>query len=174
MSGLPPAQARTRAADILRHVGLEEERYRPIGQYSTGMKQRVKLGQALVHDPALVLLDEPTAGLDPSGRDDMLSLLRRTGREFGISIILSSHLMGDVESTCDRIIVLEGGKVVEEGAVAGFTTETEVIVVEVYDKREDVATASFGLSRWTNRWKALSVTWSTVRCGRSFGFQFGS
>ena len=141
VSGLPPAQARTRAADILRHVGLEEERYRPIGQYSTGMKQRVKLGQALVHDPVLVLLDEPTAGLDPSGRDDMLALVRRTGREFGISIILSSHLVGDVESTCDRIIVLEGGKVVEEGSVAGFTTETEVIVVEVYDKREDVATA---------------------------------
>ena len=141
VSGLPPAQARTRAADILRHVGLEEERYRPIGQYSTGMKQRVKLGQALVHDPALVLLDEPTAGLDPSGRDDMLALVRRTGREFGISIILSSHLMGDVESTCDRIIVLEVGKVVEEGAVAGFTTETQVIVLEVYDKREEVATA---------------------------------
>ena len=141
VSGLPPAQARTRAADILRHVGLEEERYRPIGQYSTGMKQRVKLGQALVHDPALVLLDEPTAGLDPSGRDDMLALVRRTGREFGISIILSSHLMGDVESTCDRIIVLEGGKVVEEGAVAGFTTETEFMVVDVYDKGEDVATA---------------------------------
>ena len=105
VSGLPPAQVRTRAADILRHVGLEEERYRPIGQYSTGMKQRVKLGQALVHDPALVLLDEPTAGLDPSGRDDMLSLVRRTGREFGISIILSSHLMGDVEtaSSCLRV-----------------------------------------------------------------------
>ena len=141
VSGIPPAHARTRAADILRHVGLEEERYRPIGQYSTGMKQRVKLAQALVHDPVLVLLDEPTAGLDPSGRDEMLQLVRRTGREFGISIILSSHLMGDVESTCDRIVVLEGGKVVEEGAVAGFTTETQVIVVDVYDKREEVATA---------------------------------
>ena len=141
VSGLPPAQARTRAADILRHVGLEEERYRPIGQYSTGMKQRVKLGQALVHDPALVLLDEPTAGLDPVGRDEMLRLVRRTGREFGISIILSSHLMGDVESTCDRIIVLEGGRVVEEGSVAGFTTETQSIILDVYDKREEVATA---------------------------------
>ena len=114
VSGLPPAQARTRAADILRHVGLEEERYRPMGQYSTGMKQRVKLGQALVHDPVLVLLDEPTAGLDPAGREDMLRLVRRTGREFGISIILSSHLMNDVESTCDRIIVLEGGRVTEQ------------------------------------------------------------
>ena len=111
VSGLPPALARTRAADILRHVGLAEERYRPIGQYSTGTKQRVKLGQALVHDPALVFLDEPTAGLDPAGREDMLRLVRRTGREFGISIILSSHLMNDVESTCDSIIVLEGGRV---------------------------------------------------------------
>ena len=141
VSGLPPAQARTRAANILRHVGLEEERYRPMGQYSTGMKQRVKLGQALVHDPALVLLDEPTAGLDPAGREDMLRLVRRTGREFGISIVLSSHLMNDVESTCDRIIVLEGGRVTEQGTVAGFTTDTEVIVLDVYDKREEVATA---------------------------------
>ena len=141
VSGLPPAQARTRAADVLRHVGLEEERYRPIGQYSTGMKQRVKLGQALVHDPALVLLDEPTAGLDPEGREDMLRLVRRTGREFGISIVLSSHLLNDVESTCDRIIVLEGGKIIEEGTVAGFTTDTRVIVLDVDDKREEVAAA---------------------------------
>ena len=141
VSGLPPAQARTRAADILRHVGLEEERYRPIGQYSTGMKQRVKLGQALVHDPVLVMLDEPTAGLDPEGREDMLRLVRRTGREFGISIVLSSHLLNDVESTCDRIIVLEGGKVIEEGTVAGFTTDTKFIVLDVDDKREGVGAA---------------------------------
>ena len=141
VSGLPPSEARTRAADILRHVGLEEERYRPMGQYSTGMKQRVKLGQALVHDPVLVLLDEPTSGLDPTGREEMLELVRRTGREFGISIILSSHLMNDVESTCDRIIVLEGGRVTEEGSVAGFTTDTQVIVLELNDMREEVATA---------------------------------
>ena len=141
VSGLPPAEARTRAADILRHVGLEEERYRPMGQYSTGMKQRVKLGQALVHDPVLVLLDEPTSGLDPSGREEMLQLVRRTGREFGISIILSSHLMNDVESTCDRIIVLEGGRVTEQGTVAGFTADTQVIVLDLNDRREEVATA---------------------------------
>ena len=141
VSGIPPAYARTRAADILRHVGLEEERYRPIGQYSTGMKQRVKLAQALAHDPIIVLLDEPTAGLDPGGREDMLRLVRRTGREFGISIILSSHLMGDVESTCDRIIVLEGGRVIEEGAVAGFTQETETILIDVDDNREELVTA---------------------------------
>ena len=141
VSGLPPAEARTRAADILRHVGLEEERYRPMGQYSTGMKQRVKLGQALVHDPVLVLLDEPTSGLDPGGREEMLQLVRRTGQDFGISIILSSHLMNDVESTCDRIIVLEGGRVTEQGTVAGFTTDTRVIVLDLNDKREEVATA---------------------------------
>ena len=109
VSGIPPVFARTRAADILRHVGLDEERYRSIGQYSTGMKQRVKLAQALVHDPVIVLLDEPTSGLDPAGRDDMLRLIQRTGQEFGISIVLSTHLMGDVEATCDNIIVLEAG-----------------------------------------------------------------
>ena len=141
VSGIPPAHARTRAADILRHVGLNEERYRTIGEYSTGMQQRVKLAQALVHDPVIVLLDEPTAGLDPGGREEMLDLIRRTGREFGISIILSSHLMGDVESTCDRIIVLDGGHVVEEGEVSEFTRETQLIFIEVDDRREELVAA---------------------------------
>ncbi|MCH8311098.1 MAG: ABC transporter ATP-binding protein [Chloroflexi bacterium] len=141
VSGLPPAFARTRAADILRHVGLDEERYRPIGEYSTGMKQRVKLAQALVHDPVIVLLDEPTAGLDPAGREEMLALVRRTGRDFGISIMLSTHLMGDVESTCDRIIVLEDGKVVESGDVSGFTQETETIFIDVDDHLEELVSA---------------------------------
>ena len=147
VSGIPPAFARIRAADILRHVGLEEERYRPIGQYSTGMKQRVKLAQSLAHDPLVVLLDEPTAGLDPGGREDMLRLIRRTGRDFGISIVLSSHLMGDVETTCDRIIVLDGGRVTEEGAVSGFTQETETLLIEVDDNREEsvIALASRGI-----------------------------
>ena len=133
VSGLPPSHARTRAADVLRHVGLDEERYRPIGEYSTGMKQRVKLAQALVHDPTIVMLDEPTAGLDPSGREEMLDLIRRTGREFGISLLLSSHLMGDVERTCDRIVVLEGGRVTEAGAVLQFTQETQTLFLEVDD-----------------------------------------
>ena len=141
VSGIPPAYARTRAADILRHVGLEEERYRPIGQYSTGMKQRVKLAQSLAHDPIIVLLDEPTAGLDPGGREEMLRLIRRTGREFGISIVLSSHLMGDVESTCDQIIVLDGGQVTEQGLVSRFTQETETMLIDVDDNREELVTA---------------------------------
>ena len=141
VSGLPPAQARSRASDTLRHVGLDEERYRPIGEYSTGMKQRAKLAQALVHDPVLVLLDEPTSGLDPGGRDEMLELIRRTGREFGISILLSSHLMGDVESICDRIIVLDVGRVTEQGEVSSFTRETETLYIDVDERREELLAA---------------------------------
>ena len=141
VSGLPPSHARTRAADILRHVGLDEERYRPIGQYSTGMKQRVKLAQALVHDPVLVLLDEPTAGLDPGGREEMLDLIRRTAHTFGISMLLSTHLMGDIERIADRVILLEGGHVAEQGELSQFTKETTDLLIEVDDHREEVAAA---------------------------------
>ena len=135
VSGLPPSMARTRAADMLRHVGLFEERYRAIGGYSTGMKQRVKLGQALVHDPVFVFLDEPTAGLDPAGREEMLTLIRKTHREFGISVLFSSHLMADIERTCDRIIVLQGGQLVQSGEVEQFTRETETVFIEVDTNR---------------------------------------
>jgi ABC-2 type transport system ATP-binding protein len=141
LSGLPPSVARTRAADTLRHTGLFEERYRAIGGYSTGMKQRVKLGQALVHDPAFVFLDEPTAGLDPLGREEMLTLVRKTHREFGISVLFSSHLMADVERTCDRIIVLQGGRVVQSGDVGHFTKETETVFIEVDTNRERLIAA---------------------------------
>jgi ABC-2 type transport system ATP-binding protein len=141
VSGLPPAMARTRAADTLRHVGLFEERYRAIGGYSTGMKQRVKLGQALVHDPAFVFLDEPTAGLDPAGREDMLALIRKTHREFGISVLFSSHLMADIERTCDRIIVLQDGRLVQSGEVEQFTKETETVFIEVDSNREALVAA---------------------------------
>lgn len=136
VSGLPPHRARTRAADTLRHVGLFEERYRAMSGYSTGMKQRVKLAQALVHDPKLVFLDEPTAGLDPAGREEMLDLVRKTHREFGISILLSSHLMSDVERTCDRILVLQGGTLVQSGEVSHFTSETESLFLEVDGNRD--------------------------------------
>ena len=141
VSGLPPDMARTRAADTLRHVGLFEERYRSIGGYSTGMKQRVKLCQALVHDPAFVFLDEPTAGLDPAGREEMLALIRKTHREFGISVLFSSHLMADVERTCDRIIVLRGGRLVHSGEVAQFTMDTQTVFIEVDSNREQLAAA---------------------------------
>lgn len=141
VSGLPPTMARTRAADTLRHVGLFEERYRAIEGYSTGMKQRVKLGQALVHDPAFVFLDEPTAGLDPAGREDMLALIRKTHREFGISVLFSSHLMADIERTCDRIIVLQGGRLVESGEVKTFTRDTQTVFIEVDTNRDELVRA---------------------------------
>jgi ABC-2 type transport system ATP-binding protein len=141
LSGLPPSAARTRAADTLRHTGLFEERYRAIGGYSTGMKQRVKLSQALVHDPKFVFLDEPTAGLDPVGREEMLQLVRKTHRDFGISVLLSSHLMADVERTCDRIIVLHGGRVAQSGEVGHFTKETETVFIEVDTNRDELVQA---------------------------------
>lgn len=141
VSGLSPKAARTRAADTLRHTGLFEEQYRAMGGYSTGMKQRVKLAQALVHDPAVVFLDEPTAGLDPLGREEMLALIRKTHREFGISILLSSHLMADVERTCDRILLLQSGRLVQSGEVEDFTTETATVFIEVDSNRDRLVAA---------------------------------
>jgi ABC-2 type transport system ATP-binding protein len=139
MSGLPAAAARERTADTLRHVGLYEERYRPIGGYSTGMKQRVKLAQALVHDPQLVLLDEPTNGLDPVGRDDMLELIRRVHSDFGISVLVTSHLLGELERTCDHVVVVDGGKLLRSSSTADFTQFTQLLAVEVTDRRSDPA-----------------------------------
>ncbi|OAI39626.1 ABC transporter [bacterium SCGC AG-212-C10] len=137
VSGLPRAAARERTAETLRHVGLFEERYREIRGYSTGMKQRVKLAQALVHDPRLMLLDEPTNGLDPVGRDEMLDLVRRTGREFGISIIMSSHLLGEIERVCDHLVVIEGGRLVRSDSIGMFTARTQVLAVEVESRQAE-------------------------------------
>ncbi|MFJ2609801.1 ABC transporter ATP-binding protein [Streptomyces sp. NPDC091279] len=133
MSGLPPTAARERTADTLRHVGLYEERYRPIGGYSTGMKQRVKLAQALVHDPQLVFLDEPTNGLDPVGRDEMLGLIRRIHTDFGISVLVTSHLLGELERTCDHVIVIDGGKLLRSSSTTDFTQITTTLAIEVTD-----------------------------------------
>jgi ABC-2 type transport system ATP-binding protein len=133
ISGLPFSAARERAAEMLRHVGLYEERYRLIGSYSTGMKQRVKLAQALVHDPKLLLLDEPTNGLDPAGRDEMLALVERTGREFGISVLLTSHLLGEIERVCEQLIAIDAGKLHYAGPIASFTEQTEHLLIEIDD-----------------------------------------
>lgn len=136
MSGLPRTAARERAADTLRHVGLYEERYRPIGGYSTGMKQRVRLAQALVHDPRLVFLDEPTNGLDPQGREEMLGLIRRIGTEFGISVLVTSHLLGELERVCDHVIVIDGGRLLRSSGIAEFTQATQTVTVEVDEGAE--------------------------------------
>jgi ABC-2 type transport system ATP-binding protein len=133
MSGLPATAARERAADVLRHVGLAEERYRLIGGYSTGMRQRVKLAQAMAHDPALVLLDEPTNGLDPAARDDMLGLIRRIGTEFGIAVLVTSHLLGELERISDHVVILDAGRLLRSSATAEFTQATGVLHVEVQD-----------------------------------------
>jgi ABC-2 type transport system ATP-binding protein len=113
--GLPRRAAAARASDALYQVGLGEERFRPVGTMSTGQKQRVKLAAALAHDPSLVLLDEPTDGLDPVQRDDMLGLIRRVGTEFGINVLLSSHLLDEVERVCDSAVILANGLVAAAG-----------------------------------------------------------
>jgi ABC-2 type transport system ATP-binding protein len=138
MSGLPSHVARERAADTLRHVGLYEERYRPIGGYSTGMKQRVKLAQALVHDPKLVFLDEPTNGLDPAGRDEMLGLISRISGDFGISVVVTSHLMGELERISDHLVVIEAGVLSRSTSTADATRLSGAMLVEVTDRADDV------------------------------------
>ncbi len=141
MSGLPMTAARERTADVLRHVGLYEERYRAIGGYSTGMRQRVKLAQALVHDPELVLLDEPTNGLDPAGRDEMLSLIRRVRTEFGISVLVTSHLLGELERICDHVVVIDGGTLLRSSSTADVTAVSGVLLVETDERPEALAGA---------------------------------
>ena len=139
MSGLPATAARERAAESLRHVGLYEERYRQIGTYSTGMKQRVKLAQALVGDPRLLLLDEPTTGLDPGGRGAMLDLIARIGSEFGISIVVSSHLLGEIERICDHVVALERGALLRADTLTSFTQVSHVLAVEVDEGMDELA-----------------------------------
>jgi ABC-2 type transport system ATP-binding protein len=139
MSGLPRASARERTAEVLRHVGLFEERYRPMGGYSTGMKQRVKLAQALVHDPRLLLLDEPTNGLDPAGRDEMLDLVERTGTEFGIAIIMASHLLGEIERVGQYLVAIDAGRLLRAAELHTFTQHTGTLIVEVDERPSDLA-----------------------------------
>jgi ABC-2 type transport system ATP-binding protein len=138
LSGLPATDARQRASDVLALVGLDEARFRPIEGYSTGMRQRTKLAQAIVADPQLVLLDEPTAGLDPLGRAEMLDLVRRLSG-FGISVLFSTHLLADVERTCDHVVMLSGGRLVVEGATAALLADTGTTRVEVGPRAREAA-----------------------------------
>jgi ABC-2 type transport system ATP-binding protein len=120
LAGLPRADAMQRAHEVLYYVGLGEVRYRNLDTYSTGMKQRIKLAQALVHDPDLLFLDEPTNGMDPRGRDEMLDLVRDISKNKGINLILSSHLLPDVEYTCDYVVVLDKGVLAAQGPIASL------------------------------------------------------
>ncbi|HEX2883097.1 MAG TPA: ABC transporter ATP-binding protein [Candidatus Limnocylindria bacterium] len=139
VSGLPTSAARERTADVLRHVGLYEERYRAIGGYSTGMKQRVKLAQALVHDPRILFLDEPTNGLDPAGRDEMLSLIERIGRDFGMTVIVASHLLGEIERVADWLVAIDEGHLLRTAPLGSFTERTGQLIVETEDDAAPLA-----------------------------------
>jgi ABC-2 type transport system ATP-binding protein len=137
LSGLPAADAMQRAHEVLYYVGLGEARYRNVETYSTGMKQRIKLAQALVHDPDLLLLDEPTNGMDPQGREQMLALVRDIAHNRKINLILSSHVMPDVESVCDAVIVMNRGQVVMQGPMASVKKPAgHIFEVRVKGNRE--------------------------------------
>jgi ABC-2 type transport system ATP-binding protein len=118
LCGLPQSEATGRAHQVLHYVGLGEARYRRLGSFSTGMKQRARLAQALVGDPKLLLLDEPTSGLDPRGREEMLNLILDIPRRTGSSVILSTHILPDVEKTCDQVVVIAGGEILYAGELA--------------------------------------------------------
>lgn len=137
LAGLPKSESKRRASETLFLVGLAEERFRFLGDFSTGMKQRVKLAQALVHDPDLILLDEPASGLDPKGRDQMLALIRRLG-ELGLNIIMSSHVLTDIEQTCEWVVMLDGGNLLKSGPLGGFDRQSTVLL-EVVENAEGVA-----------------------------------
>jgi ABC-2 type transport system ATP-binding protein len=143
LSGLPARASRQRASDILDLVGLDEARFRPIGGFSTGMRQRTKLAQALVGDPDLVLLDEPTAGLDPLGREDMLSLVARLG-SFGISVLMATHLLDDVQRVCDHVVMIDSGRLVVSGPTHSLLERTGTITVDVGPRRDELVA---GLAR---------------------------
>jgi ABC-2 type transport system ATP-binding protein len=145
LSGLPARAARQRASDVLDLVGLDEARFRPIGGFSTGMRQRAKLAQALVGDPQLVLLDEPTAGLDPLGRDEMLELVGRL-HGFGISVLLATHLLDDVQQVCDHVVMLDAGRLVVAGTTGSLLDRTGILSVDVGVDHERLVDALFARS----------------------------
>jgi ABC-2 type transport system ATP-binding protein len=145
LAGLPTRAARQRASDILDLVGLDEARFRPIGGFSTGMRQRTKLAQALVADPTLVLLDEPTAGLDPVGREEMLELVGRLAG-FGISVILATHLLDDVQRVCEHVVMIDRGRLVRAGPIEALLQTIGVMRVEVGGRDDAVAVLAGALA----------------------------
>lgn len=141
LHGLPHQASTERASDALWLVGLGEERFRAIGTMSTGQRQRVKLAAAIAHDPALVLLDEPTDGLDPMQRDDMLSLIHRIGTEYGISIVLSSHLLEEVERICNNVVIIASGVVRRSGSLDDMRGRSTGLAIEIDGGHDLVATS---------------------------------
>jgi ABC-2 type transport system ATP-binding protein len=151
LAGLPKVDAMQRAHEVLFYVGLGEARYRNVETYSTGMKQRIKLAQALVHDPDLLFLDEPTNGMDPKGRDEMLELVRDLARNKGVNLILSSHLLPDVEYTCDHVVVMDKGAIATAGPIAALKQPRG----RVYELR--VKTPTGGVALFLDRLRAAGL-----------------
>lgn len=156
LGGLPLRAARQRASDVLTIVGLHEERFRDLGGFSTGMQQRAKLAQAIVHDPELVLLDEPTAGLDPEGREEMLNLITRLN-DFGINAIVSSHVLPDIERTCSWVVMLDGGKVLRSGPLTDLSTTDEVELEVLGDPAPVEAALRAAGAEVTRNGKSLAI-----------------
>jgi ABC-2 type transport system ATP-binding protein len=139
LCGLPTREAIARAHQVLHYVGLGEARYRKLGTFSTGMRQRARLAQALAGDPKLLLLDEPTSGLDPRGRDEMLSLILDIPRRTGASVILSTHILPDVEKTCDQVLVIAAGKILYSGELGPLIRpEKDVFEVRIKGEQEQL------------------------------------
>ncbi|MDF2728828.1 MAG: transporter ATP-binding protein [Acidimicrobiia bacterium] len=139
LAGIPSHEAKRRSSETLFLVGLEEERFRFLGDFSTGMQQRVKLAQAIVHDPDLLLLDEPASGLDPEGRTQMLDLIKRLS-DFDVNVIVSSHVLTDIEQTCDWVVMLDAGNLLRSGPLQGFE-KLGTVLVEVLEHPDSVAAA---------------------------------
>jgi len=131
LSGLPPMDALQRAHEVLHYIGVGDERYRPIKTYSTGMKQKIKMAQAIVHDPKLVLLDEPTNGMDPKGREEMLELIKDIAHNYKKNVIFSSHLLPDVEYICDYVVIMSAGHLVIQGTLADLTSASHRYEVRI-------------------------------------------
>ena len=153
LAGLPRVDATQRAHEVLFYVGLGEVRYRNIETYSTGLKQRVKLAQALVHDPDLLFLDEPTNGMDPGGRDEMLELVRDLAVNKGVNLIVSSHLLPDIEYTCEHVVVMDKGRIAADGPIARLKQPGG----RVYEVRVKAPSAAMATERFVDRLRAAGL-----------------
>lgn len=145
LSGLPAMDSMQRAHEVLHYVGIGDERYRKIKTYSTGMKQKVKLAQAVVHDPQLVFLDEPTNGMDPKGREEMLELVKDISRNHGKNVIFSSHLLPDVESICDHVVIMNQGRILKQGDLKDLTRSFDRFEIRIKGDRSQFASILDGL-----------------------------
>lgn len=155
--GMSRIDALERTHEVLNYVGLGESRYRQMQTFSTGMLQRVKLAQAIVHDPTLLLLDEPTNGLDPDGRIEMLDLVREIAKKRGVTVLLSSHLLPDVQHTCERVVVMRKGQVVRDGLIADLTAAMpSAFEVDVRD----------GHARFQQALESAGCNWHVTQEGR--------